>query len=134
WDDATRTWSPWQPRRLVTGLVLFAGVGAIGGLFGLGAGWANIPVLNLVMGVPLKSAVATSYFLLAASGSTAAWVYLHHGALLPLIVIPAVLGVMLGARLGARLLLRTPANVVRWLVIVVLVVSGIRAVLRGAMP
>jgi hypothetical protein len=134
WDDASRTWSVWQPRRMVAGLLLFSGVGVIGGLFGLGAGWANIPVLNLVMGVPLKSAVATSYFLLAASGSTAAWVYLHRGALLPLIVIPAVLGVMLGSRLGARLLLRTPAGLVRWLVVVALVLSGVRAVLRGISP
>ncbi len=131
WDDATRTWSTWQPKGLLPGLILFSGVGAIGGLFGLGAGWANIPVLNLVMGVPLKSAVATSYFLLAASGSTAAWVYLNHGALLPLIVIPAVLGIMLGARLGARLLLRTPAHLVRWLVVAALVLSGVRAVARG---
>jgi hypothetical protein len=131
WDDTTRTWSTWRPRRMVTGLVLFFGVGAVGGLFGLGAGWANIPVLSLVMGLPLKSAVATSYFLLAASGSTAAWVYLQHGALLPLVVVPAVLGVMLGARLGARLLLRTPAGLVRWLVIAALALSGVRSLLKG---
>ncbi len=131
WDEATRAWQRWRPHGLVPGLLLFSGVGAIGGLFGLGAGWANIPVLNLVMGVPLKSAVATSYFLLAASGSTAAWVYLHHGALLPIVVIPSVLGIMLGARLGARLLLWTPANLVRWAVVAALVLSGARALLRG---
>ena len=29
------------------------------GMFGLGAGWANVPVLNLLMGVPLKVSVGT---------------------------------------------------------------------------
>ena len=27
--------------------------GVLAGMFGLGAGWANVPALNLVMGVPL---------------------------------------------------------------------------------
>jgi uncharacterized membrane protein YfcA len=129
WDDHARAWQAWRPRGMAPGLVIFFGVGIVGGLFGLGAGWANIPVLNLLMGVPMKSAVATSYFLLAASGSTAAWVYLHQGALLPLVVIPAVLGAMLG--MGARLLLWSPAAAIRYIVLALLLISGARAVLRG---
>ena len=63
--------------------------------------------------------------------SSAAWVYLERGALLPLIVVPAILGVMLGSRLGARLLGTTPAPVVRRLVIVVMLLAGLRALSRG---
>ena len=50
--------------------------------------------------------------------SSAAWVYIHRGALLPALAVPAILGVMLGSRLGASLLARTPASVVRRVVIV----------------
>lgn len=121
----------WQPRRTLLGLVLFAGVGALGGLFGLGAGWANVPVLTLVMGVPMKVAVGTSYFLLANTSITAAWVYLSRGAVIPLIVVPSVLGAMTGAQIGARVLARTKPARVRQVVIAVMVVAGARALLRG---
>jgi uncharacterized membrane protein YfcA len=50
---------------------------------------------------------------------------------LPLLVVPSILGVMLGSRLGARLLERVPARLVRWLVIVVMLAAGMRALLRG---
>ena len=47
------------------------------GMFWLGAGWANIPVLNLLMGAPLKISVATSKFLLSITDTSAAWIYLN---------------------------------------------------------
>jgi hypothetical protein len=50
---------------------------------------------------------------------------------LPLIAVPAILGVMLGSRIGARLLGTTPAAVVRQLVIVVMLVAGLRALAKG---
>jgi uncharacterized membrane protein YfcA len=103
----------WQTHRTPAGLVLFAGIGVLAGMFGLGAGWANVPVLNLVLGAPLKVSVATSGMVLAIVDTSAAWVYLHQGAVLPLIVVPAVVGMMLGAKIGARLLRVAPAASVR---------------------
>ena len=41
-------------------LCRFIGVGAIGGMLGVGAGWANVLVLVGVMGRPVKMAAATS--------------------------------------------------------------------------
>jgi uncharacterized membrane protein YfcA len=46
-------------------------VGFMAGMFGLGAGWANVPVLNLLMGAPLKISVATSKFLLSITAGAA---------------------------------------------------------------
>lgn len=121
----------WYPKGMEAGLVLFFGVGVMAGMFGLGASWAYIPVLNLVMGVPLRIAVATSYFLLAITDTTAALIYFNRGALLPLITVPSILGIMLGARLGSFLLVITPTRVIRMVVIAVLLVAGSRALLRG---
>jgi uncharacterized membrane protein YfcA len=42
------------------GLVLFLGIGVLAGMFGIGAGWANVPALNLLMGAPLKVSAGTS--------------------------------------------------------------------------
>ena len=130
-DPKTGASVTWYPKRLWAGFALFTGVGLMAGMFGLGAGWANVPVLNLVMGVPLKFAVATSYFLLAIADTSAALIYMTRGALLPIIVVPSVLGIMLGAQIGSRILLLTRPIVIRRIVIAVLVLAGLRALLRG---
>ena len=130
-DAALGREAVWRPRRMGASLVLFSGVGVMAGMFGLGAGWANVPVLNLVMGVPLRVAVATSYFLLAITDTTAALVYFNRGATLPLITVPSILGIMLGARLGSWLLVRVSTRVIRRVVIGVLLLAGVRALLRG---
>jgi uncharacterized membrane protein YfcA len=111
--------------------VLFAGIGFMAGMFGLGAGWANVPVLNLVMGVPLRVSVSTSGFLLSVIDTSAAWVYVNRGALLPMLVVPSILGVMLGARIGGRLLRTVHAATIRKLVISLMLVAGARALAKG---
>ncbi len=56
--------------------------GFLGGLFGLGAGWANVPALNLLMGIPLKLAAGTSGLVIATVNAPAAWIYFNEGAML----------------------------------------------------
>jgi uncharacterized membrane protein YfcA len=121
----------WRTHRTLGGFASFGAIGFLGGVFGLGAGFANVPALNLLMAAPLKVAIGSSGMIISIINSSAAWVYIHRGAVLPLLVVPAILGVMLGSRIGARLLSSTPATTVRRLVIAVLLVAGIRALLRG---
>jgi len=121
----------WRVHRTPAGLVAFAGIGLLAGLFGLGAGWANVPVLNLLMGAPLKLAVGTSGFVLSVVDTSAAWVYLNRGAVLPVLVAPSIVGVMLGAKIGARLLRVVHASTVRRIVIGLLLAAGARALLKG---
>ena len=121
----------WQVHRTPAAFAAFAGIGILAGMFGLGAGWANVPALNLLMGVPLKLSVGTSGFVLSVVDTSAAWIYLNRGAVLPMIVVPSLIGVMLGAKVGARLLRITPSHVVKKIVLTVLVVAGGRALLKG---
>jgi len=121
----------WRVHRTPLGLVAFAGIGLLAGLFGLGAGWANVPVLNLLMGAPLKLSVGTSGFALSVVDTSAAWVYVNRGAVLPVLVAPAIVGVMLGAKIGARLLRVVRASTVRQVVIWLLLAAGARALLKG---
>ena len=121
----------WKIHRTPAGLVLFAGIGMLAGMFGLGAGWANVPVLNLVLGAPLKVSVATSKFMLSIVDTAAAWVYINAGAVLALIAVPSIIGIMLGSVIGVRLLARTRASVIRIVVIVLLLAAGSRALLKG---
>jgi uncharacterized membrane protein YfcA len=130
-DGATQNRIDWQVHRTGSGLLTFLGIGALGGVFGIGAGWANVPALNLLMGVPLKVAAGTSGLVLSLASSSAAWVYLDQGAVLPLIAVPAVVGMMLGARIGAHLLTVLSGAVIRRLTMAVLLLAGVRALLKG---
>ncbi|MGB5847240.1 MAG: sulfite exporter TauE/SafE family protein [Ignavibacteriaceae bacterium] len=121
----------WQIHRTPIGLSLFVIIGIMAGMFGLGAGWANVPVLNLVMGAPIKISVATSKFLLSITDTSAAWIYMNNGAVLPLMVVPSVVGIMLGSFIGVRILAITKPALIRKLVIIVLGIAGTKALLKG---
>lgn len=131
YDEHLKKDVDWQIHRTPVGLVLFTVIGFMAGMFGLGAGWANVPVFNLVLGAPLRVSVATSVFVLSVNDTAAAWVYLHKGAVLPLIAVPSVAGMMLGTKIGAKLLTKVHTNVVRRVVIALLGVAGLRALLKG---
>ena len=121
----------WKIHRTPLGLGLFIFIGLIAGLFGLGAGWANVPVLNLVLGAPIKVAVATSKFLLSITDTSAAWVYLNSGAVIPMMAVPSVIGIMLGSIVGVKILAITKPRIVKWIVIIVLGFAGLRALFKG---
>jgi uncharacterized membrane protein YfcA len=121
----------WKIHRTPQGLLLFIVIGVMAGMFGLGAGWANVPVLNLLMGAPLKISVATSKFLLSITDTSAAWIYMNNGCVIPLMVVPSVIGIMLGSFVGVRLLQLAKPGVVRWIVIGMLGFAGIRALMKG---
>jgi len=121
----------WKIHRTVPGLLLFIGVGFAAGMFGLGAGWANVPVLNLVMGAPLKISVATSKFLLSITDTSAAWIYINKGAVIPMMVVPSLVGIMLGSLIGVRLLRVAKPTFVRKIVIGLLLFAGLKAITKG---
>lgn len=130
-DAASGRQVAWHVHRTPAGLVTFFFIGILAGMFGLGAGWANLPALNLLMGAPLKVSAGTSSFILSLVDSSAAWVYLNKGAVLPMIAVPSVIGMMLGAKIGAKLLRILPAAAVRRLVLALLAFAGLRALLKG---
>jgi uncharacterized protein len=121
----------WKVHRTVPGLLLFIVIGVMAGMFGLGAGWANVPVLNLLMGAPLKISVATSKFLLSITDTSAAWVYLNQGCVIPLMVVPSLVGIMLGSFVGVRILRVAKPSFIRWLVIGLLLFSGAKSLTKG---
>ena len=121
----------WKIHNTPLGLFLFSIVGFLAGMFGLGAGWANVPVLNLVMGAPLKISVATSNFLLSITDSSAAWIYINNGSILPIFVVPSIVGIMIGSFIGGKILKKTKPVSIKWIVLILLAVAGIRSILKG---
>jgi len=131
WDDGAREIVEWKTHRTLLGLFLFILVGLLAGLFGLGAGWANVPVLNLLMGVPLKVSVATSKFLLSITDTSAAWIYMNRGCVIPLIAVPSIVGLMLGSLIGVKILAVAKPKMIRYIVITVLFFAGLKAIDKG---
>lgn len=121
----------WKTHRTLPGLILFIVIGVMAGMFGLGAGWANVPVLNLLMGAPLKLSVGTSKFLLSITDTSAAWIYLNQGCVIPLMAVPSIVGLMLGSFVGVRILAVAKPKVIRYIVIGVLLFAGGKALLKG---
>ncbi len=121
----------YTPQRVALGLGVFLGIGFMAGMFGIGAGWANTPALNLLLQMPLRMAVATSYFILAVVNSAAALIYLGRGVISPWLVLPAATGMMLGARIGVCLLAKAPLSTIRLVTVGVLLMAGLRALSNG---
>lgn len=121
----------WKIHRTPAGLASFIVIGFMAGMFGLGAGWANVPVLNLMMGAPLKISVATSKFLLSITDTSAAWIYLNKGCVIPMLVVPSLIGIMLGSFVGVRLLKVAKPTFIRWMVIAILAFAGLKALHKG---
>jgi hypothetical protein len=113
------------------GVILFLLVGFTGGFFGLGGGWAVVPVLNLVMTTPLKISAASSGVLLAMGNSAAIWPYIKVGALIAALAAPWMLGQVIGGILGAHILARVKANFIRYILIVLLFLTSLKLISRG---
>jgi len=131
WEESLQKSVNYQISKAFLGSILFLLVGFAAGFFGLGGGWAAVPVLNLVMGAPLKIAAASSGVLLAIGNATAIWPYIIYGALIALFAAPWMLGQIVGGILGAYVLVRVRAGFVRYFLIIFLLLSCIKLISRG---
>jgi len=87
-----------------SGISFFAG--SLSGLLGIGGGVVQVPVMNLLCGVPMKAAAATSNFIIGVSAAASAFVYFRRG-LMPLELTGVIVtGVLLGSFLGIHVLYR----------------------------
>jgi len=121
----------YQVTNTLIALPMFGLVGFLAGMFGMGAGWANVPALNLVMGAPIKVATSTSMMIITVNDAAASWAYLADGAILPIIAIPCVIGITIGARIGTRIAARTKPRYVRNLVMAIMLIAAVLDILKG---
>ncbi len=110
----------YRVRRLVPASIASLGAGVIAALLGVGGGVINVPTMNLLMGVPLRVATATSNLMIGVTAVASAIIYLLRGGLDPYIAGPTALGVFVGASVGARVAHRIDVRVLRILFVVVL--------------
>lgn len=101
---------PYTVRRWPLGLAGSAGAGTISGMLGVGGGVVKVPLMYLFMGIPFKTATATSNFMIGVTAAASAFVYYARGDVNVAITAPAVVGVFAGSFIGSHLMSRTPSR------------------------
>jgi uncharacterized membrane protein YfcA len=108
------------------------GAGNLSGLLGVGGGIVVVPLMHLVMRAPMRTAVATSNFMIGMTAAAGAYAYLFRGDVDPRIAGPVVLGVAAGGVIGALSAARLrPSWLIALFVVVVAYVAfqmGMRAI------
>jgi hypothetical protein len=119
-------------RRVGIGAAVSLVAGNLSGLLGIGGGIINVPTMNLIMGVPLRVATATSTYMLGATAVASGILYYSSGQLDPLVAAPVALGVFVGSRTASRLAHRVRQDVLRWAFVLLALVFSAQMLARAA--
>jgi len=118
-------------KRVPLGFVLSLAAGNISGLLGVGGGAFKVPVMNLLMGIPLKATIATSNLMIGVTAAASAAIFYGRGYMDPAFALPAALGILLGARFGPGLAVRLSARALGLTFQVVLVAFAVLMALQA---
>ena len=131
-DPATRRSVRYVPQRLRLGLSVSGLAGALSGMLGVGGGVIQVPLMNVLMGVPMKAAAGTSSFMVGVTAVATGAVYYSGEKIDPRIVVPAMVGVFIGSQTGSRLTRRIPAQRLMVLFVLILLYLAMSLILRAA--
>lgn len=118
-------------RRWVLGISGSFAAGFIAGMIGIGGGLLKVPIMVLILDIPLRTAIATSMFMISITAPIAASTYFLHGFLTPLSVAAGASGAAFGAQIGSRLGLRVKVKILRIFFSIVLFTFAVMMFFRG---
>jgi len=121
----------YRVRRSGAGLAISYVAGVVSGLLGIGGGVIKVPTMNLLMGVPLKVATATSNLMIGVTAAASAGVYFLRGDINPFVAAPVAAGVLVGATGGSRVLPRLRNRALRVGFVAVLGWVSVQMIYRG---
>ncbi len=111
------------------GASFFAGLASA--LLGIGGGVLKVPIMNILMNVPVRIAVATSSFMIGMTAVTGVFPYIERGEANFLMAAPIVIGTLIGAFIGSKLMRKVPTVILRKIFAIILLLVGIRMFLKG---
>ena len=117
--------------RLPAGLSLSFFAGIFSGLLGVGGGIIKVPVLNVIIGVPLKAATATSNFMIGITAVVSSIIYFYNGYINPMITILVVFGVLIGSTFGSFIAGKLRIGNIAFIILSVFSLTGILMFLRA---
>lgn len=106
---------------VVGGAALMVVAGLMSGLLGIGSGALKVMAMDYVMHIPLKVSSATSNFMIGVTAGAGALVFLSRGDISTTLAAPVALGVTAGAITGSRALRVIPAERLRIVFVIILI-------------
>lgn len=125
-DQAENRHVRYSVRNLRAGMLVSFFAGNISGLLGVGGGIVKVPVMNMVCGVPMKAATATSNFMIGVTAVASAFIYFAHGNVHPYFTAAAVIGVLAGSKFGTRIGAKLKGTTIMVLFVALMLVVAIR--------
>ena len=119
-------------KRLELGFFLSLAAGNVSGLLGVGGGAFKVPIMNMLMGIPIKATIATSNLMIGVTAATGAAIFYGRGYMDPHLVVPAALGILFGARFGPALAVRLSARALGVIFQVVLLAFAALMIVQAA--
>jgi uncharacterized protein len=113
-DDANGTTVQYTVKKIPAAMLISLVAGNVSGLLGVGGGIFKVPAMNIISGIPIKAATATSNFMIGVTAAASAFIYFAHGHLNPFIASTAALGVLAGSMTGVRISRRIHSNALAW--------------------
>lgn len=102
--------------------------GMLSGLFGLGGGLIQVPVMNIVCKVPMKVATATSNFMIGLSSCASVLILWKKGYVINSIVLFMVIGVLLGSVVGMKVLYRAKNSTIQFIFSILLMIVSFKMI------
>jgi uncharacterized membrane protein YfcA len=102
-DPASHQHVVYRLHRLWAGATISFIAGVMSGLLGIGGGVFKVPALNILCGVPIKAAAATSTFMIGVTAAASAFLYFGRDQVDPSYTTAVVIGVVVGSWIGAYL-------------------------------
>ncbi|OGR42390.1 MAG: hypothetical protein A2X35_01185 [Elusimicrobia bacterium GWA2_61_42] len=130
-DPALAAHTPYKVKNMAPASFISFFAGSLSGLLGIGGGIVQVPVMNLLCGVPMKAAAATSNFIIGVSAAASAYVYFRKG-LIPLeLTAMIVTGVLIGSFLGIYALYKARSEKLQLVFSALVLLVGIKMLLAA---
>lgn len=130
-DPAVEAHTPYQVRNMVPASFISFFAGSLSGLLGIGGGIVQVPVMNLLCGVPMKAAAATSNFIIGVSAAASALVYFRKGLIPFELTSVIVVGVLIGSFLGIYALYKARSEKLQLVFSALTLLVGIKMLMKA---
>ena len=130
-DESTNKTITYSVIREKEGTILSIIGGIFSGLLGLGGGAIFVPIMNRIMKVPIKVAIATSSFMIGVTSLVGALIFFNNGFIDVALVSPIILGIFFGAQIGSRINKVIDKQILTNIFCLVLIYIALRMIING---
>ncbi len=114
-------------RKKIASVFSFFG-GMLSGLFGLGGGIIQVPVMNIICRLPMKVATSTSNFMIGLSASASALILWKKGYIVNDIAFFLVIGIVIGSIVGMKVLYRAKNSALQLVFSILLMITSFKMI------